>query len=476
MMSKEESMKINDLAKMPKDFPERIHFALRSWHNQKPEGALDNLLLARQIATEREMVSLRLISNQILFNGIERLKQHNEEATDILQSRFLNRETAEEVAFRRNISADMIFQRQRAAIEQLAEVVWSQERELRGERIQRITKRLELPTYTQLFGVVEKLSKIGALLESDAEPWLISIEGLGGLGKTSMADALARQIAGSIHFDEIGWVSARRRMFQLTGEIETLNDRPDLTLAELADSLIEQFNLTGLAHCSDAEKLLGMKDFLKSRPCLVVVDNLETVANSVSLVMQLTGLANPSKFLMTTRYSLRDVSGVYIVTLQQLPRKDALLMIRYEAKTRGLNELSDAGEDELEPIYAVTDGNPLAIKLIVGQIHSLSLSVVLSRFRAVKGKPVETLLDFLHQAAWQALDADHRRVLQAMLLVAEPGGALEQIAAAVELSEDKAAACLQRLAVLSLIQISGSMHERRYSLHQLTQAFVAGQS
>lgn len=462
-------------AKMPDDFSQCVHLALRSWYSPKPDGALEDLLLARQIGMERQGVTARLVSNQVLLNGINCLRKTDEGAADILQARFLDQETAQAVGFRRNLSEDIIFQRQRTAIEQLAEVIWSQEQALVKQRRGRIEARLESPTYKKLFGVTEKLAEIRALVESDAEPGLLALEGMGGLGKTSLADALARQLASSTRFDEIGWVSARRRLFQLSGDIGVLDTRPDLTLAELADALIEQFDLEGLAHASDAEKLLGVKDFLKSRPCLVIVDNLETAADYSALVLQLTGLAHPSKFLITTRYSLRDVSGVYIMPLKQLARDDALALIRYEAKTRGLPELGDAPESELEPIYTVTGGNPLAIKLIVGQIHSLSLSAALARFNDAKGKPVEDLLDFLYTAAWQALDAKHRRVLQAMLLVADEGR-LEQIAAATELSADEAAACLHRLTGLSLVSVSGGLHEKRYSLHQLAQAFVVRQS
>jgi len=461
--------------KMPKDFAQHIHLALRSWHSQKAEAVLENLFLARQIGMERQGATARLVSNQVLLNGINRLRQADEGAADILQARFLDLETAQAVGFRRNLSEDIIFQRQRAALEQLAEVIWDQEQALVKQRRGCIEARLESPTYTKLFGVAEKLAEIRALVEADAEPALLALEGMGGLGKTSLADALARQLASSACFDEIGWVSARRRLFHLSGETDDLNTRPDLTLAELVEALIEQFDLDGLAHASDAEKLLGVKDFLKSHPCLVIVDNLETAAGYSALVSQLTGLAHPSKFLITTRYSLRDVSGVYIMPLKQLARADALALIRYEAKTRGLPELGAAPESELEPIYTVTGGNPLAIKLLVGQVHSLSLSAALARFNDVKGKPVDDLLDFLYAAAWQALDAKQRRVLQAMLLVAD-AGRLEQIAAAAELSVDEAAACLHRLTGLSLVTVSGGLHEKRYSLHQLAQAFVVRQS
>jgi hypothetical protein len=100
----------------------------------------------------------------------------------------------------------------------------------------------------------------------------------------------------------------------------------------------------------------------------------------------------------------------------------------------------------------------------------------LTRFSVARGKPVEELLDFIYDHAWQALDQESRRVLQAMLLVTEEGGRLEQIAAAAELDEDKTALCLQHLATLSLVNVGGDLSERRYSLHQLTQTFLVQRS
>ena len=461
---------------LPEGFARRIHHALRAWYARHTEDTLADLLLADQIRAERGVTMPRLVCNQILMNGLDHLKQADAEAADLLQHRFLNQETAREVAYSRNLSEDVVFQRQRAAIAQLARVIWSQEMELRQRRVRRIEARLEPPTYSQLFGVVETMAEARAQIEISSEPWLVAIEGLGGVGKTSLADALARELACGVRFHEIGWVSARRRLFRLSGDIEPLAGQPDLALAELVDRLIDQFELTGLRRRSDAEKRAGLRDFLRSRPCLIVIDNLETAADFGSLVSHLSGLVDPSKFLITTRYSLRDVSGVYILTLRQLSRDDTLALIRHEAETRGLHDLATASEMELEQIYDVTGGNPLATKLIVGQIHTLSLPVALARFSAARGKPVEELLDFVYDNAWQVLDPGSRLVLRAMLLVAEEGGRLEQIAAAAELDEEDTAARLQRLAALSLVNVGGDWHERRYSLHQLTQTFLARRS
>jgi hypothetical protein len=186
----------------------------------------------------------------------------------------------------------------------------------------------------------------------------------------------------------------------------------------------------------------------------------------------LTSLTNPTKFLLTTRYSLRDSSGIHIYTLDPLSKADTLALVRHEAETRGLPELARAPKAELEPVYRVTGGNPLAVKLLIGQIHTLSLPVALSKFEAAKDKPFNSLMIFLHETAWQSLDNNCRRVLFALTLVAD-SGQLPQIAAAAELEEGQVISCLHRLALLSLVQVSGTLYERQYSLHLLTQTFVA---
>jgi DNA polymerase III delta prime subunit len=462
-------------ADVPEDFIKRVHQALRAYHTRRTDDMLVDLLLARQIKAEREVATPRLISNEILVDGLDCLKQTDEEAADLLEQRFLDQKTAREMGHSRNLSEDVIYQRQRAAIPRLAQVIWGQEMALRQRRMRRIEARLESPTYSQLFGVTEKIAEVRTQLETVSEPWLIAIEGLGGIGKTSLVDALARELACGFHFREIGWVSARRRLFRLSGDIETLVDQPALTLEELVDRLIDQFELAGLSRRSDAEKLAGVKGSLRSQPCLVIIDNLETAADYRPLILQLRDLVGPSKFLVTTRYSLRDVSGVYTLTLRELSRDDTLALIRHEARTRGLHELVDAAEADLVQIYDVTGGNPLATKLLIGQIHTLSLPTILARFSTAKSKSVEDLLAFIYDSAWQSLEQNSRQVLLALQLATEEGGRLEQIAAVAELDEDDTATCLQRLATLSLVNVGGDLKEKRYSLHQLTQTFLARQ-
>jgi hypothetical protein len=460
---------------MPEDFPERIHQALRAWHSRHRTGKLDGLLLSHHMRTQAG-ASSHLVANEILLEGLERLKQVDSAAADLLEQRFLDRETLVSVSHKRNLSEDSVYRHQRAAIAQLAQAIWAEEVMLLQRRMQRVEARLEPRTYTRLFGVMEKMTEVRSKLEADSEPWVIALEGIGGIGKTSMADALARELARTPHFHEIGWISARQRLFRLSGDVEVLDEQPDLTLSELSDRLIDQFDLKPLRRQSDAERLAGLKEFLSSQPCLVIIDNLETVTDHHALVSWLQDLIIPSKFLITTRHSLRDQSGVYIATLTELPREDALAMIRHEAETRGLHELANSPKTELKLIYDASGGNPLAIKLIVGQVHTLSLTTAIDRLERAKGKPTEELLTFIYDDAWRSLDQDCRHVLQAMLLVSQEGGRLEQIDAVAGLDRDATASCLHRLVTLSLVNVGGSPHERLYSIHQLTRSFVAHQS
>lgn len=463
-------------SKPPKGLNRRIREALRTWHSQEAKGVLDDLLLARHIQAEQKGLPSRLITNQIILNGFDRFKQIDEVAADLLKLRFFDWKKAREVASLKKLTQDVVFQRQRAAITKLTEVIWAQEEELRQSLRQRIEARLESPTYTRLFGIAEQLAEARRLLK-EPTAWIMSVEGMGGVGKTSFADVLARELAGESYFYQIAWISARRRLFRPIGEIETLPDRPNLTLAELTDRCIDQFELIGLRHQSDAEKVTGLKSYLKAHPCLIILDNLETVADAHTLISQLIVWVNPSKVLITTRHSLRDTDGVFPLPLKQLSKNDSLALIRHEAQTRGLPELVNAAVRKLSPIYTLTGGNPLAIKLIVGQIHTLSLPTALSRFSTAKGKPTEELLNYLYASAWQALDDECRQVLQAMLFVTEDGGRIRQITATAGLAESVVSTCLHRLAVLCLVIVSGDvLRERRYALHPLTRTFVASQA
>ena len=260
---------------------------------------------------------------------------------------------------------------------------------------------------------------------ASAEPiWLISIEGLGGIGKTALANALVRQPGLISRFANIAWVSAKQQEFlpNIGFEQET---SPTLTGDSLTDILLEYFDNTIPLSQSPQEKRITLTRLLKKVPYLIVIDNLETVVDYQTLLPALRQLANPSKFLLTSRHSLRAYPDVFCLSLTELNQIETFHFIRYEAKVRGLPMLAGALEAELQSIYEVVGGNPLALKLVIGQISVLPLSRVLDSLKQARGKKIDDLYSYIYWQAWHMLDPASQQTLLVMPLAQD--GTLDQL-------------------------------------------------
>jgi len=55
--------------------------------------------------------------------------------------------------------------------------------------------------------------RLHQLLEQPGAPWLIAIDGIGGIGKSSLAAALIREIIPTDRFYNVAWVSAKQEEY-----------------------------------------------------------------------------------------------------------------------------------------------------------------------------------------------------------------------------------------------------------------------
>ncbi|MCB0162588.1 MAG: hypothetical protein KDI79_00085 [Anaerolineae bacterium] len=465
---------MGDYLEMPQDFTKQVHQALRTWHIRRADDVLSDLLLVQQTKSAQIAAIPCLIGNQVLLDGLEWLKQINIEGSNLLQRRFLNQETALEIAHCCNLSEDVIFQRQRVAIAQLAELIWQKEQALRQKRINQIETRFKPQTHSQLFGISPKLSQLRAKFQTCAAPWFIALEGLGGIGKTALAQALIRDLTLSGTFIDIGWVSAKQQDFlPCIGLQPSLKPALDInTFANtFAHSLLEQFGFTIPASALLPEKMAVLIDLLKTSPYLIVIDNLEKVIDYEAWLATLCRLANPSQFLLTSRHSLRAHPDVFCYPLQELSEANTLALLKYEAQVRGILPLANATQHQLEEIYRVVGGNPLALKLVVGQMAVLPLSQVLENLKKAQGKKIDNLYTYVYGQAWRELDEISREVLLAMPLV--QNGDLAQLSAVTNLEMALLNDALENLVNLSLIEVAGSnLSNHRYRIHRLTETFM----
>ena len=464
----------NHQPEMPPDFDKDVHTALTLWHKDASYGSpLEHLTVVKQEMLGAD-VSTRLATNRVLLAGLTALAAIREADAALLRKRFLDDKPAYTVANELNIAQPTLFRKQKRAISLLADILHAAELAARAQRSVDLESHGPVAGHDQLVGVAGHIDHLSEVLLAPAAPWHVSVEGIGGIGKTAIAYQLARRlVVEKAAFSGFAWVSAQQQAFHPGGFIQSM-DGPALTVADLVELLVLQLLPAGVLPVSfsteQASNILAAR--LAQTACLVVLDNLETLADVAALLPTLRRLASPTKFLLTSRQSLQRESDVYCYPLPGLAEADALQLVRNEARLRNLSQVMAADDGALRPIFETVGGNPLALKLVVGQLFLLELDQVLDNLRAARGRKADDLYRYIFLDAWRKLDEDAQEVLINMPLFAQSGADFASIEQVSDVKGSRLQDSLERLAILSLVNVGGGLQARRYSIHRLTETFL----
>ncbi|MEM7539590.1 MAG: NB-ARC domain-containing protein [Chloroflexota bacterium] len=466
-----------------------IQAALRNWNKENADSFLNHLYIVRQTARER-MYSLRTAEKQIITEQLGILKDREPQLADTLESRFMDNEVVSKIMNRYNIAESTVYSHQSKGIRSLATLIDQYNEDARTNLDKKLKKRLEAPTTSTPIGLEDHIRDLQELLKTSSEPWIIAFEGIGGIGKTTLAHHLASRIIDEGLFDGVGWVTARRNTFNLTGRIDPLettvqaqpnhasqsgaNIEPKALLNQLISQLIPELAAeNGIPY---EERLSRLQLLLKEVPHLIVIDNLETVDDVEVLLPDLKQLTNPTKIILTSRERYSGRTPPYLYPVNELNEARSIALIRQEASATNLPVLASASKTELRDIYTMTGGNPLALRLVVGQAHIHPLKVILEDFKLKSGKAggaVEQLYEFIYRNAWGQLDELERTVLLSMPLLQPAGDDVDHIIDISGLNSGEVRKGLNKLVLLNLVDV---LHEglnvRRYSIHGLTRSFL----
>ena len=452
--------------------------ALRLWHGSETDKwPLARLRLGLQIDLEQtDYGSLAQIgpaaqNRAILNRALEVLRMRAPSAEDLLRQRFEHQRDVLDLAHSLNVTDSSIYYRQRVAVNSLTEIIIGLEEKASATWQERMSSRLELPTYTTLVGVEEPHKTIMDVLLDESSQFIVAIDGLGGLGKTALADKIVRDFIHTTNFDEIAWITAKQTYLSTLGRLKVDTSRPALTFSMLIDELAEQFELNQDGR-SRLEQQRLVKHFLQNRTCLVVIDNLETMADHDTLLPELKRWQRPSKFLLTSRLRMLDELDVFSYSLRELSQSATIELMRMEAARTNFMALLQAEDTHLVQIYEAIGGNPMAIKLVIGQARFYSLPQVLKRF--AQKQEQEDLFKYIYLDAWESLSDASKTVLLTLTEAGEGGFTFEHLHHVSDLPEEDVQIALERLILLSLVDLGGTLMERRYRLHRLTEVFILG--
>lgn len=453
------------------DLPDRVHAALRAWHETggTAHDLLEDFLLVRQrradLSADGSPVPLRQATNQVLQEILQELERQDPRGAEVIRQRFREKKTLYQVANDLDVSDYTVSRVQRAAIEAAAEILARCEQEARRSRAHSIEAFLPPPTYTCLFGVEEAQDALLTRLLPQSDPGVVTIVGIGGIGKTALADALTRRLIRDLHYDDVLWLRVRPK----AGNGRSLSG--PLTYEALIDELADRL-LAGDGVGSVEQRLARVREILKTRPHLVVVDNLEAEEDLNYLLARLVDLAGPGKFLLTSRFQPPEEATVYAFPLRELSPGDARKVMQHHARETGSEALSGAAGEDLDEIFEVTGGNPLALKLVAGLLDVVALPQLLQDLTRSRPGPIEELYRHIYWQSWQTLDEACRRLLKAMPLVGDTGATADYLQALSGLDPDDLWQAIYELRRRSLLEVRGSLHEKRYGIHRLTDSFL----
>lgn len=296
--------------------------------------------------------------------------------------------------------------------------------------------------------LVGRAREIAAVLDAIAAHPVVSIVGVGGMGKTR----LALESAAAVDLPDGAWWC-------------------DLTAATNASAVpATVLAAIGARQSAGRSAVESVVDYLSTQRALVVFDNCEHVVDAArSLVGAIRAGCAEVRLLVTSREAL-GLRGEHVISLSSLPADDAIGLFCTRAnEARADLQFDDATLASIDEICTRLDGIPLAIELAAARCRSMAPAEIATRlddrFRFLRGgrgsverhRTLHAAVEWSHSL----LDDDERSLFDRMAVFA--GGALiDAVATVGGVDEYEALDILDRLVARSMVVATDTPLGTRY--------------
>ncbi|MCA9929117.1 MAG: hypothetical protein KC419_11585 [Anaerolineales bacterium] len=332
------------------------------------------------------------------------------------------------------------------------------------------------PRADKLVGRSRHIDAICKNLKHPSGDVIITIDGLGGIGKTAIASKIHDLFVKDAAFDKIIWISADRSDIPIF-----LKSLTPFNFETVLDGIGQQLGEHEIKKLPMQQKAVLVNNLLQKHRCLVILDNMETAdMPQHEIVEYLRPFLHPSRALFTSRR--RFTGNHHRIHLPGLAIEPAVELMHHWGTEKAIPAILQGTQANLHKIYHATGGSPLAIKLIVSLLQQTPLDAALAHLE--KATPLDRLAGedeyvqfyrYIFLQTWQLLkDGDEKLLIGLAQFDPSESIPYSLIKAMPELTTAQITTSLQFLWRLSLLEVKEQNQSADifYNLHPLTRAFV----
>ncbi|MEY9935570.1 tetratricopeptide (TPR) repeat protein [Catenulispora sp. GP43] len=322
----------------------------------------------------------------------------------------------------------------------------------------------DLPEFTGREAELKHLMDVLAASADErlAAPFVATIEGMGGVGKTQFAVHAAHRLLRAGHYTDLQ-LSVNLRGFD--------PERPPAEPAGVLDGFLRELGVPGQQIPETLDERAAMfRDRIHGRKALLLLDN----AADARQVRDLLPAASTCLVLVTSRRSLADLEGADPLVLDVFQPEEARMLL---AKVVG-EDRAAAEPDAAERIVAAGGRLPLAVSIAAARLTSRpawSLADLAARLESDPDGETSTsrFLDPVFDLSYRGLTPQASRMFR--LLGRHPGNDFSAASAAAltGLTTDSTELLLERMQDEYLID---QKYAGRYEMHDLVRQYARHQA
>ncbi|MEH2351235.1 MAG: NB-ARC domain-containing protein [Nostoc sp.] len=331
-----------------------------------------------------------------------------------------------------------------------------------------IPHNLPSPTYTEFIGREADMKKLLERLSPEHGAHMITVHGIGGVGKTALVLAAAylclkasnENSSEAPRFDAIIFTSAKQQELVPTNSI-VRRQQGQRNLRDIFREIANALDDPTIIQSPPNDQFDRVRQILSKRRTLLIVDNMETIEDRDEVIEFLYNLPICIKVVITTREQI----ALLPIRLRNLPLDDGLQLIGQQAEEKGIT----LNNEDSKLLYDRTGGIPLAIVYAIGQVSSgYSLNSVLDRLISATGDVAR----FCFEESVQVIKEQPPQKLLMSLAIFPNSPILAAVAevAGLTAAPDAVNNGLARLQQLSLVNLNPET--KRFEMLSLTREYA----